>query len=261
MNKKGVNETEGWRPWSTPCTDHCSYKTTSDCRLVNDFSHPALPTNVDTVLVKSPLMCLWCIFSLQYIVDTFVTLSHSVSIKCYRDWACSRNCFHAGGSWRERLIIVLITGRRGSELSTIARHGQPKPWQSPLQSPHTPLPPYLSPLPPSFSIPPSPSLLLPALLCNLIHFVMAQDQYPFSWALGRAFWFAVLSQWQDYQPMSRQQPSPLGQQGYTELERRTHSLHLTLMHSALCDLSCVLLDYTNMDMKLSELWSRFIMCI
>lgn len=33
--------------------------------------------------------------------------------------------------------------------------------------------------------------LLPTLLCNLIHLVMAPDQYPFSLALGRASWICL----------------------------------------------------------------------
>lgn len=45
----------------------------------------------------------------------------------------------------------------------------------------------LSPPPPPFRLVLYASLL-PTLLCNLIHLVMAPDQYPFSLASGRASW-------------------------------------------------------------------------
>lgn len=47
----------------------------------------------------------------------------------------------------------------------------------------------------SLSPPPSrlilSAALLPTLLCNLIHLVMAPDQYPFSLAFGRASWICL----------------------------------------------------------------------
>ena len=61
--------------------------------------------------------------------------------------------------------------------------------------------PPISPCPPPFCLSPSiyvlPPLLLPprgapaALLCNLIHLVMAPDQYPFSLASGRQSWMCL----------------------------------------------------------------------